>query len=225
MKRSITLWAGLVLATVMVPSVARAANDVDSLGAAIRIEHYQTDLNIGSGTYTAQVNEVGLAMRQYFGRDFSLGMEVGYADLSYDNNPAASGFSPSGAYGRLFARYQWRVVSHFALDFMATGAYHRVSNSNSSGTFVDRWWSYSAAAGPRFSIRWLSVGAGLVYRHASGNEQSPSNGTQSFDFSRTTNPYLDLDFTVAEDGTFGLHLEGGARQSASLVFGYRFVSP
>jgi len=225
MKRSITLWAGLVLATVMVPAVARAANDVDSLGAAIRFERYQTDLDIGPGTYTAQVDEVGLAIRQYFGRDFSMAMEVGYTDISYDNNPAAANFSPSGAYGRLTARYQWWVVSHFALDFTAAGAYHRLSNSNSSGTFVDRWWSYHVAAGPRYSMRWFSAEAGLVYRHASGDEQSPSNGTQSLNFSRTTNPYLDLDFTVVKDGTVGLHVEGGARQSVSLVFGYRFVSP
>lgn len=227
MRRSIVLWAACVLALVVVPGVAQAAgnDNVDSLGAAIRLDRYQTDFSVGPGTYTAQVDEVGLALRQYFGSAFSLAMELGYTDMSYDNNPAAASFSPSGAYGRLTARYGWWLVSHFALDFTGTAGYHRLSNSNSNGTLVERWWSYSAAGGARYRIRWFSAEAGLIYRHASGDEQSPSDGKRSLEFARTTNPYLDLDFTVTPDGTFGIHLEGGARQSAALVFGYKFVSP
>lgn len=227
MKRSIALWATCALALALVPGVARAAgsDNADSLGAAIRLDRYQTDFSVGSNTYTAQLDEVGLALRQYFGRDFSLAMELGYTDMSYDSNPAASGFSPSGAYGRLTARYQWWLVPHFALDFTGTGAYHRLSNSNSSGTLVERWWSYSAAAGARYRINWFSAEAGMIYRHASGDEESPVYGKRSLEFARTTNPYLNLDFTVTPGGTFGIHLEGGARQSLALVFGYQFVSP
>ena len=91
---------------------------------------------------------------------------------------------------------------------------------------VDRWWSYSAAAGPRFQWHWFNVGAGVVYRHASGDEEaSLFSGKRSLDFARTTSPYLNLDFTVSPHGTFGLHFEGRARGSTALVFGYRFVSP
>lgn len=225
MRRPTFLIAVLVLASALAPNCARAQESSDSIGAAASFERYQTDFSIGSAVYKAQVSEAGLALRQYFGRDFSLAMEVGYSELSYDNNPNAANFSPSGAYGRLIARYQWWIVPHFALDFKGTAAYHRLTNSNASGTFADRWWSYSAAAGPRYSIRWFSVAAGVVYRHASGNEESPTADSQSLGFARTTNPYLEFDFTVTPHGTFGVHLEGGARQSIALVFGYRFISP
>lgn len=225
MKRAIALGAGAALAVLATPAAAWAANDIGSLGAGIRFERYQTDFDIGPATYAARVNEAGLAIRQHFGRDFSLAMEVGYLDLSYDGNPAARNFSPSGAYGRITARYQWRIVRHLGLDFTGAAAYHRVSNSNGAGTYVARWWSYSLAAGPRYSIRWFSVEAGAVYRDASGTEESPSADQQSLHFDRNTNPYLAFDFAVTDGGTFGIHLEGGARRSAALVFGYRFVSP
>lgn len=225
MKRKLFLLAVLACASVLVSVCAQAREDSDSIGAAVGFERYQTDFSIGSGTYQAQVSEVGLALRQYFGRDFSLAMEVGYSELSYDSNPNAANFSPSGEYGRLVARYQWPVVPHFLLGFKGTAAYHRLTNSNGSGSFADRWWSYSAAVGPRYSIRWFSVAAGVVYRHASGNEESPSTGDRSLGFARTTNPYLDFDFTVEPHGTFGVHIEGGARRSIALVFGYRFVLP
>lgn len=225
MKRSVFLLAAFAFAPMLMPNCAQAQESSDSMGAAVGFERYQTDFNIGSVTYQAQVSEVGLALRQYFGRDFSLAMEVGYSELSYDNNPNAANFSPSGAYGRLIARYQWHIVPHFALGFRGSAAYHRLTNSNSSGSFSDRWWSYSAAAGPRYSIRWFSVAVGVVYRHASGTEESPSAGDRSLGFARTTNPYLDFDFTVEPHGTFGVHVEGGARRSIALVFGYRFVSP
>ncbi|MGH8127965.1 MAG: hypothetical protein ACRETC_06305 [Gammaproteobacteria bacterium] len=225
MKRKVFLFTIFACVSALASVCAQAQEANDSIGAAIGFESYQTDINTGSGTYQAQVSEVGLALRQYFGRDFSLAMEVGYSELSYDNNPNATNFSPSGVYGRLIALYRWRIVPHFALDFKGTAAYHRLTNSNASGDFADRWWSYSASAGPRYSIRWFSVAAGLVYRHASGTEESPSAGDQSFGFARSTNPYLDFDFTVEPHGTVGVHFEGGARRSIALVFGYRFVSP
>ncbi len=225
MKPTDVLWVGAALAALFVPAAAWAANDISSLGAGIRFERYQTDFDIGPATYTGRVNEAGLSLRQYFGRDFSLAMGIGYLDISYDGNPAARNFSPSGAYARITARYQWRLVRHFGLDFTGAAAYHRLSNSNSTGTYDARWWSYSLAAGPRYSSGWFSVAGGAVYRDASGTEESPSAENQSLHFARTTNPYLDFDFTVTTDGTFGVHLEGGARQSAALVFGYRFISP
>ncbi len=226
MKRATALLVGLVFAAALVPTGAQARNGPGSLGAAIRFERYQTDFSIGSGTSQAQVDEVGLALRQYFGRDFSLAMAVGYSDLAFDANPAAANFSPSGFYGRLSARYRWWIASHFAFGFTGTGAYHRLSNSNSNGSIVDRWWSYSAAGGPRYSMRRFSVAAGLIYRRASGNEVSSRvPGERSLGFLHTTNPYLDFDFTVTPGGTFGVHVEGGARRSVALVFGYRFVSP
>ncbi len=226
MKRTAGLLAGFVFAVALAPVCAQARNGTDNLGAAIRFERYQTNFSIGSGTSRAQVDEVGLALRQYFGRDFSLAMAAGYTDLSFDANPAAANLSPSGFYGRLSARYRWRIAAHFAFGFTGAGAYHRLSNSNSNGSIVDRWWSYSVAAGPRYSMRRFSVAAGLVYRRASGSEASSRvPGEQFLGFLHTTNPYLDFDFTVTPGGTFGVHVEGGARRSVAFVFGYRFVSP
>ncbi len=224
-----SLWiAGITIAAALAapPSVAQDASSFESIGAAIKLQRYQTDFKIGTGTYNATVNELGLAFRQYFGHDFSLAMEVGYTDLSMDGNPASANLSPHGYYGRITARYQWWLTGHFGLDFTGTGAYHRLHDSSGIDNVVDRWWSYSAAAGPRFQWHWFNVGAGVVYRHASGDEEaSLFSGKRSLDFARTTSPYLNLDFTVSPHGTFGLHFEGGARRSTALVFGYRFVSP
>lgn len=223
------LWAvgiSLVAALFATPSFAQDSSSFDSLGAAFKLQRYQTDFKIGTGTYNATVDELGLAFRQYFGQDFSLAMEAGYTDMSMDHNPAVMKLSPHGYYGRLSARYQWWLTGHFGLDFKGTGAYHRLHDTSGATNVVDRWWSYSAALGPRFRWRWLNVGAGAVYRHASGDEESSAfTGKRSLDFARTTSPYLDMDFTVSPHGTFGLHFEGGARRSVALVFGYRFVSP
>ena len=223
------LWiAGVSLATVIyaMPASAQDSSSFDSIGAAIKLQRYQTDFKIGANTYNTTVDELGLAFRQYFGNDFSLAMEAGYTDLSMDGNPAQPSLSPHGYFGRITARYQWWFAGHFGLDFAGAGGYHRLSDSSGANDVVDRWWSYSAAAGPRFQWRWLNVGAGVIYRHASGDEEaSLSAGKRSLDFARTTGPYVDLDFTVSPHGTFGLHFEGGARRSTALVFGYRFVSP
>ncbi len=223
------LWVvGVALAATLfaTPSFAQDSSSFDSLGAAIKLQRYQTDFKIGTGTYNATVDELGLAFRQYFGHDFSLAIEAGYTDLSMDGNPSQLNLSPHGYYGLITARYQWWFTGHFGLDVTGTGGYHRLSDSSGASNVVDRWWSYSAAVGPRFRWHWLNVGAGVVYRHASGDEQASSfSGKRSLDFARTTSPYLDVDFTVSPHGTFGLHFEGGARRSVALVFGYRFVSP
>lgn len=228
MKSRFLLLAGASIAAVLFssPSFAQDTQSFDSLGAAIRFQRYQTDFAIGGGTYNTTVDELGLAFRQYFGRAFSLAMEVGYANLSMSGNPAALNLSPHGYYGRLTARYQWWLSGHFGLDFIGTGGYHRVHDSAGANNVVDRWWSYSAAIGPRFRLHWFNVAAGLIYRHASGDEEASfPAGKRSLGFARTTNPYLDFDFMVTPHGTFGVHFEGGARQSAALVFGYRFISP
>ncbi len=216
----------LAAAVFAVPAFAQDSSSFDSLGAAFKLQRYQTDFKIGTGTYNATIDELGLAFRQHFGHDFSLAIEAGYTDLSMDNNPATLNLSPHGYYGRLTARYQWWFTDHFGLDVIGTGGYHRLSDSSGSQNVVDRWWSYSAATGPRFRWRWLNIGAGVIYRHASGDEEATfPAGKRSLDFARTTGPYLDLDFTVSPHGTFGLHFEGGARRSTALVFGYRFISP
>lgn len=230
MKHWIPLIAALTL--VVCPTAwARQApgqgHDVaDSLGAALSFHRFHTDFDIGNGTYGADVNELGVAFRQYFGRDFSLAMELGYANLSMDGNPVIQGLSPHGYYGRITARYQWWLTGHFGLDFIGTGGYQRVHDTRNGNEVALRWWSYSVRVGPRYRIGWFNVSTGVIYRHASGDEQNSSaSSNPSLGFSRTTNPYLDFDFTVTPHGTFGLHFEGGARRSAAMVFGYRFVSP
>lgn len=228
MKPHLFWIAGMSLAAAAyaAPCLAQDSSMFSSLGAAVKLQRYQTDFKIGTGTYNATVDELGLAFREYFGRDFSLAMEAGYADLSMDSNPATRNLSPHGYFGRITARYQWWMTGHFGLDFTGTGGYHRFHDTSGADNVVERWWSYSAAVGPRYQWRWLNVGAGVIYRHASGDEQaSTPAGKRSLDFARTTNGYLDFDFTVDPHGTFGLHFEGGARRSVALVFGYRFVSP
>lgn len=220
------LGISLAAAVYSAPSFGQDSSSFESLGAAIKFQRYQTDFKIGQGTYNTRVNELGLAFRQHFGRGFSLAMEAGYTDLSMDGNPAQQNLSPHGYYGRITARYQWWFTDHFGLDFTGTGGYHRLSDSSGANTVVDRWWSYSAAVGPRYQWHWLNIGAGVIYRHASGDEEASSlTGKRALGFARTTNGYLDLDFAVDPHGTFGLHFEGGARHSVALVFGYRFVSP
>ena len=228
MKPHFFLIAGVALAAAIhaTPAFAQDVSSFDSLGAAIKLQRYQTDFKIGSGTYNTTVDELGLAFRQYFGPDFSLAVEAGYTDLSMEGNPASLNLSPHGYFGRITARYQWWLSGHFGLDFTGTGGYHRLQDTGGANSVVDRWWSYSVAAGPRYRWRWFNVGVGVIYRHASGDEEASSYaGRRSLDFARTTGPYLDLDFTVTPHGTFGLHFEGGARRSMAMVFGYRFVSP
>lgn len=218
--------ASMALCTLALPSFAQQADAFESLGAAVRFERYQTDFNVGQGTYKTDVDEIGLAFRQYFGKAFSLAVGAGYADLSMDGNPATLKLSPSGVYARITARYQWWLGDHLGMDFVGAGAFHRVEDSAGTNSVTDRWWSYALSVGPRYRIKWFNVGAGVVYRHASGNQQASfPAGKLSLDYARTTNPYLDFDFTVAPHGTFGIHLQGGARRSAALVFGYRFVEP
>lgn len=232
MKHTILVAAGLFAAVLAFPALAQQASgpgspdSFESLGAAVDIHRFQTDFAIGSNTYNGEVDELGLAFRQYFGHDFSLAMEAGYTTMSMDGNPATQGLSPHGYYGRLTARYQWWLGEHLGLEFTGTGGYHRLHDSSANSDVVERWWSYSAAGGLRYRINWFSVAGGLVYRHASGDESgSSTSGQPSLGFARTTNPYLDVDFTVTDHGTFGIHVEGGARRSVALVFGYRFVAP
>lgn len=220
------LFAALGLACAAAAPGARANDEFGNLGAAVVVTRYQTGFDIGQTAYDGKATEIGLALRQHFTDDFSMGMTAGYADMTLSGDPATANLSPSGYYGLLTAHYRVPFTAHLGLDFTAAGGYHRMSDARGADSVVERWWSYSAAAGPRFSLEYFGVEAGLVYRHASGREESSGNsGTRTFEFERTTNPYLDLTFAVSEGGTVTLHAEGGARRGVSLIFGYLFARP
>lgn len=220
------LIGALCFACAAVAPAARAAEGSANLGAAITMARYQTGFDVGQAAYDGKVTEIGLALRQHFGDSFSMGMEGGYTDMSLSGDPATDNLSPSGYYGALDARYLLRLRAHLGLDFKAAGGYHRLSDAVGANSVVERWWSYSAAAGPRFSTQYFGVEAGVVYRHASGREESSgSTGTRTLQFENTTNPYLDLIFALTRGGTVTLHAEGGARRGATLVFGYLFGAP
>lgn len=205
---------------------AQAGEAFGNLGAAVVMSRYQTGFDVGPASYDGKVTEIGFALRQHFGEGFSMAMEGGYTDMSLSGDAATNGLTPSGHYGALSARYLMRLRAHVGVDFNASGAYHRMSDAAGGNSVVERWWSYSAAAGPRFSLEYFGVEVGLVYRHASGQEQSSgSSGTRDLAFEHATNPYVDLIFAVTRGGTLTLHAEGGARRGVSLVFGYLFAAP
>lgn len=231
-RHILILVCGLLLA---LPLAARAQSgtpnqqpdDVTGLGAAISVGYYQTDFAFErSGTYTADVTEVGLALGQHFTRDFSMSFGAGYARANQGSTPAVGGLSPSGYYARIGANYHLSFVRTFGLDFDVDASYHRISASNNYADLVEDWWAYSGAVGPWVRLGPVALEAGLVYRHANGTLDRtggrPDN--ESFNFSRSTNPYFELSYHVEPDATIALHLEGGARQGAVLTFGYNFSS-
>ncbi len=216
----------LCILTLALAMPAYAREEYSGLGAAVRMVRYHTAFAVGQSSYAGDVTEVGFAIKQHFNDAFSMGMQAGYADMTLSHDPAMQGLSPSGHYGALDARYRLFFGAHFSLDFRAAGSYHRVSDSKAGGSIVERWWSYSVAAGPRLSYEYFGVEAGLVYRYASGREEASAlTGPRSLAFEHTTNPYVDVTVEVSDAGTVGLWVEGGARRGAALVFGYRFESP
>lgn len=218
--------AALCVACAAVAPVAHANDAYGAMGAAITMGRYQTEFAIGQAAYDTKVTELGLAFRQRFTDNFSMSMAGGYTDITLSGDPAAAGLSPSGYFGQLGARYFQPFTAHVGLDFAVTGAYHRMSDAQGPDSVVERWWSYSAAAGPRFALGYFAIEAGLVYRHASGREESTgSTGTRTLGLARTTNPYLALTFAVTQGGTITLRAEGGARHGVTLVFGYLFAAP
>jgi len=226
MKRFIAVLVCAAAALCAATAGAQEPGATGPLGAAIDIGRYHTGFAIGQGSYGADVTQIGMSLRQHFSGNFSLTMEGGYTDMTLSGDPAAENLTPSGYYGMLTARYVQPLVAHFGLAFTATGGYHRLHDSNSAASVVERWWSYSGAVGARFHVRYFGVEAGAIYRHASGREESSGpTGTRDLGFEKTTNPYVDLTFAVSRGGTFTVHAEGGARRSVALVFGYLFASP
>jgi len=226
MKRLLAATAAIACLLAAPGASAGQPDGLGGLGAAIRLGRYHTGFDIGGGSYDSDVTEIGLALRQHFTDNFALGMEGGYTDMSLSGDPAAQNLSPSGYYGVLTARYVQPLSAHFGLAFTASGGYHRLHDSNQNDSLVERWWSYSAAGGARFHLRYFAVEAGMTYRHASGREESSTpSGTRDLHFARHTSPYVDLTFSVTDGGTFTVHAEGGARRSVELIFGYLFMNP
>lgn len=226
-KKAVTFFCGALFAAAGAAHAQPQDQGLTGLGATIDAGYYQTKFAYDSGTYSTDLTEVGLALGEHFTPDFSMSLGAGYARLSQSSNPEQGGFTPTGYYARVGANYHLPLISDkFGLDFTASADYHRVKDSNSNSELTQHWTAYSGAAGPWVNFGSVALEAGLVYRHASGNETRTGRypTDQSFGYDTSTNPYFDVSFHVQPAAAVRLHIEGGAWQGATLSFSYNFSS-
>ncbi|MGH8427383.1 MAG: hypothetical protein ACRES7_05290 [Gammaproteobacteria bacterium] len=199
----------------------------EGLGAAVDINYYDTDFTVGSPSYDTHVTEIGFLLAQHFTPDFAVTFGAGYARLGMSDNAAAASFSPTGYYARAGARYDPALFSsNFGFSFRIAADYQRVNDSNKGVDLVDHWWSYAGAVGPWVRVGDVTFEGGIVYRHASGDQDLSGklSSTEALGFAHSTNAYLGLTYHPNPDWTVALNLEGGGRKAAGVVFGYNFSS-
>lgn len=204
---------------------ARAAAGL--LGVAIHIERSGSEFGFSGRKHDVWVSEYGLGLTQWVSPQAMLYLEAGYADAGIANDPAGTGLSPSGYYGRLGTRYRLPIMAHLEMSFRAAVGYHRLADTRADRGETLRWWSYAVAWGPRLSFGPIAIEVGAVYRGADGDQAATGGNpaTRDLRYASRVNPYADLVFTLSPGGSVAIHAEGGARRSLGLVFGYRFESP
>ncbi|GEM_PF-1787045 len=204
---------------------ARAAADL--LGVAIHIERSGSGFEFSGRKHDVWISEYGLDLAQWVSPQATLYLEAGYANAAITNDPAGAGRSPSGYYGRLGARYRLPLTAHLGMGFRVVVGYHRLEDASAGSAEILRWWSYAVAWGPRLGFGPAAIEVGAVYRGAGGDQAMTggSPATRDLRYTFRIDPYADLVFAVNPGGTVAIHVEGGARRSLGLVFGFRFESP
>jgi hypothetical protein len=211
----------LLILLCLYTGLAKAEIEADSVGVAMDIANYKSDWQFDSGVREAKITSISFQLEEKLEAGLTVGMGIGYFDMSVRGNSNASPQDLDGQYLEIYLYHPFpvseRISIHGAFDYR-----YYSGNGNNGGEREDIDWNevnLQIGVGVRFAH--LRVTPFAAYYNVDG-DISDDNSTGSFENEDSVSQGVSLDYFVDDTAFIRLEIRSGYQSGGRISFERRY---